>query len=127
MSRGASFALLVEADAKAARVIRDNIVALRVGPSTRLVTGKVVQALSGPPDGEPFDVVFADPPYGHGLGEQALASALAGGWLRPGALAVLEERGDVVVAPIVGFTVLERRDVGDSQVVLLKVQTRSGA
>ena len=50
----------------------------------------------------PFDLVFADPPYGQGLGEPALASALAGGWLQPGALAVLEERGDVVVAPIAG-------------------------
>jgi 16S rRNA (guanine966-N2)-methyltransferase len=69
----------------------------------------------------PFDLVFADPPYGHGLGEKALASALEGGWLRPGALAVLEERGDVVVAPTAGFAVLERRDVGDSQVVVMRV------
>ena len=41
----------------------------------------------------PFDLVFCDPPYGKGLGEKALASAAAGGWLKPGALCVLEERG----------------------------------
>ncbi len=63
LSRGAAFALLVEADARAARVIRDNIVALRAGPSARLVTGKVSQVLALPPEGGPFDVVFADPPY----------------------------------------------------------------
>ena len=41
LSRGATFVLLVEADARAARVIRDNIAALRAGDAARLVTGKV--------------------------------------------------------------------------------------
>ena len=57
-----------------------------------------------------------------GSGRRRSRSALAGGWLRPGALAVLEERGDVVVAPIEGFEVLERRDVGDSQLVFLRTR-----
>ncbi len=32
----------------------------------------------------PADLVFLDPPYGRGLGEAAIASALAGGWVAPG-------------------------------------------
>src|SRR5687768_8195808 len=51
ISRGASHALLVESDARAARSIRDNIVALRVGSAARLITGKVSQVLAAPPDG----------------------------------------------------------------------------
>ena len=70
----------------------------------------------------PFDLVFADPPYGRGLGERALSAARTGGWLRPGALAVLEERGDIDVPPIAGFTPLERREVGDSQLVFLRAE-----
>ena len=41
--------------------------------------------------GAAFDLVFLDPPYGQGLGERALTSAMAGGWVAPGALVVWEE------------------------------------
>jgi 16S rRNA (guanine966-N2)-methyltransferase len=86
LSRGATFSLLVESDARAARVIRDNIVALKVGASARLVTGKVGQVVAAPPEGGPFDVVFADPPYAvtddelakvlHGLGDRLAEDAV---------------------------------------------------
>jgi 16S rRNA (guanine966-N2)-methyltransferase len=92
LSRGAAYALLVEADGKAARAIRDNIVALRVGDAARLVTGKVAQVLAGPPDGGPFDVVFADPPYAVSDDEVAevLQALVAHGWLAPGAVVTVE-------------------------------------
>jgi 16S rRNA (guanine966-N2)-methyltransferase len=92
LSRGASFALLVESDARAARVIRDNIVALRAGPMARLVTGKVSQVLALPPDGGPFDVVFADPPYVVPDDEVAelQRALLDNGWLADDAVVVFE-------------------------------------
>lgn len=121
LSRGARHALFVEEDAAARGLIRGNIEALGLTGKTRIFRRDATR-LGEAGTIPPFDVVFADPPYGRGLGERALASALAGGWLRPGALAVLEERADVVVAPIPGFAVLERRDVGDSQVVVMRVE-----
>jgi 16S rRNA (guanine966-N2)-methyltransferase len=92
LSRGASHALLVESDAKAARVIRDNIVALRVGAAARLVTGRVGQVLAAGPDGGPYDVVFADPPYAADDAEvTAVQQALIDhGWLAPDAVVVFE-------------------------------------
>ena len=69
---------------------------------------------------EPFDLVFADPPYGKGLGEKALASAAAGGWMKPGAVCVLEERANALLELPAGFEELDRRTSGDSQVVFLK-------
>lgn len=92
LSRGATFALLVESDAKAARVIRDNIVALRAGASARLVTGKVLSVLAAEPEGGPFDVVFADPPYALGEDEvdELQRLLVANGWLAPDAVVVLE-------------------------------------
>jgi 16S rRNA (guanine966-N2)-methyltransferase len=92
LSRGASHALLVEADARAARVIRDNVATLRVGAAARVVAGKVSQVLGGPPEGGPYDVVFADPPYA--VDELEIAelqrALLANGWLAPDAVVAVE-------------------------------------
>ena len=92
LSRGASHALLVEADGRAARTIRDNIVALRVGDAARLITGKVAQVLAGPPDGGPYDVVFADPPYAVEEKEmvEVQQALIDFGWLAPDAVVVIE-------------------------------------
>ncbi|MCZ7376357.1 16S rRNA (guanine(966)-N(2))-methyltransferase RsmD [Micromonospora sp. WMMC250] len=92
LSRGARHVLLVESDPRAARVIRENVATLGVGPAARLVAGKVATALAAGPDGGPYDVVFADPPYAVPDEEiTALSAALVGGgWLAPDALVVVE-------------------------------------
>jgi len=92
LSRGAGHALLVESDARAARVIRDNIVTLRLEPAARLVTGRVAQVLESPPEGGPYDVVFADPPYALTDDEVAQVQRLlvANGWLAEDAVVVFE-------------------------------------
>ncbi|AGZ45567.1 16S rRNA (guanine(966)-N(2))-methyltransferase RsmD [Actinoplanes friuliensis] len=99
LSRGAGHALLVESDAKAARAVRDNIVTLRAGDAARLVTGKVLQVLAGPPEGGPFDVVFADPPYALGDDEiTAVQEALvSNGWLAEDAVVTFERSTRTVV------------------------------
>ena len=92
LSRGAAHALLVESDGRAARTIRDNIVALKVGSAARLVTGKVTQVLGSPPDSGPYDVVFADPPYEVDDREmtEVQRALVDNGWLAPDAVVVLE-------------------------------------
>jgi 16S rRNA (guanine(966)-N(2))-methyltransferase RsmD len=92
LSRGAEHVLLVESDPRAARVVRDNLAALRAVPAARLVTGRVAQVLAAGPDGGPYDVVFADPPYAVPDTEiTALLAALVDrGWLAPEAVVVLE-------------------------------------
>ncbi|MET7803245.1 16S rRNA (guanine(966)-N(2))-methyltransferase RsmD [Micromonospora chersina] len=92
LSRGAAHVLLVESDPRAARVIRENIAALRAAPAARLVTGKVATVLAAGPEGGAYDVVFADPPYAV-PGEELtamLAALVGGGWLAPDALVVVE-------------------------------------
>ncbi|MFI9642211.1 16S rRNA (guanine(966)-N(2))-methyltransferase RsmD [Micromonospora sp. NPDC051925] len=92
LSRGAEHVLLVESDPRAARVIRENVAALRAAPAARLVTGKVAGVLAAGPGGEPYDVVFADPPYAVPAAElTALLAALVDhAWLAPDALVVVE-------------------------------------
>ena len=93
LSRGAALAVLVEADPRAAQVIRANIAVVGL-PGARLVTDRVERMLSrGIPAGEePYDVAFADPPYAMPDDEvTAMLAALAGGgWLAPGALVIVE-------------------------------------
>jgi 16S rRNA (guanine966-N2)-methyltransferase len=92
LSRGARHALLVESEPRAARVIRGNIAALGVGAVARLITGTVNQVVCGPRDGDPYCVVFADPPYtvpdDEVTGVQR--ALVAGGWLAADAVVVIE-------------------------------------
>lgn len=90
LSRGASEALLVESDPKAAAVLRANIDAVAL-PGARSLTRPVAAVLAQPPPA-PFDVAFADPPYALPAPELAglLALALAGGWLAADAVVVVE-------------------------------------
>jgi 16S rRNA (guanine(966)-N(2))-methyltransferase RsmD len=92
VSRGAGHVLLVESDARAARVVRENIALLRAAPTARLVNGKVSTVLAGGPEGGPYDLVFADPPYAVPDREvtAVLTALVGGGWLAPDALVVVE-------------------------------------
>lgn len=62
LSRGAAHVLLVEADAAAARVVRANVKTVALpGAEVRAERAERVVAGAGP--GEPYDLVFLDPPY----------------------------------------------------------------
>jgi len=92
LSRGAAHALLVESDARAAGVIRSNAAALGLGDRARVVRQPVERAVAAGPPVEPYDLVFADPPYALAdVDLDAVLAALADrGWLAPGALVVVE-------------------------------------
>lgn len=119
LSRGAAHALFVEISVEGRGLIRRNIDALELTGRTRIFrrdAARLGEAGTVPP----FDLVFCDPPYRKGLGEQALGSAASGAWLLPGALVVLEEAAEAAIAPGPNFTVLERRQAGDTQLVFLE-------
>ena len=69
---------------------------------------------------QPFQLLFADPPYGKGLGEQALGAALDGGWLSASAVCVLEERADIELPIPAAFSLLEKRVYGDTALHFLR-------
>ncbi|AWN36506.1 16S rRNA (guanine(966)-N(2))-methyltransferase RsmD [Methylobacterium radiodurans] len=119
LSRGAAYALLVDEGTEARGVIRHNIEAFGAEGTTRLFRRDATKlGPMGP--GAPYGLVFCDPPYGRDLAPAALASAAAGGWLAPGALAVVEESGSASVALPDGFEELERRAYGETAVVLAR-------
>lgn len=121
LSRGAAFALMVEDGTEARGLIRENQMALGAAGISRIFRRDATKL--GPIGAmPPFDLVFCDPPYRKGLGEKALASAREGGWLAPGALAVLEETLDAEIALPEGFDELERRQYGETQLVMLRAR-----
>ena len=88
-SRGAAAVLLVESDARAARTIRTNITTLGLAGTCVLTTAKVATTLATPP-AEPYDVIFADPPYTAEDPEiTELLTALVP-WLAEDGIAILE-------------------------------------
>jgi 16S rRNA (guanine966-N2)-methyltransferase len=92
LSRGAAYAVFVESDPKAARVIRSNIGTLGVAKHSDVMGAKAATAVAAPPPGGPFDVVFADPPYA--VSDEELAAVLGGlaanDWLADDATVVIE-------------------------------------
>ncbi len=118
LSRGASFALFVDNGAEARALIRANVEALGVGGEARIFRRDATKLGSAHPLA-PFSLVFADPPYGKGLAEAALASAREGGWLAPGALIVVEEAKGKFATPS-GFEELERRAYDDTKLIFLR-------
>ncbi len=119
MSRGARHCTFIEEGAEARGVIRRNMETLGLNGAAKIFRRDATR-MGQPGTIEPFDLVFADPPYARGLGEKALASAASGGWIKAGALCVLEESASSAIELPEGFAELDRRQAGDSQVVFLR-------
>ena len=115
LSRGCRSALFVENSVEGRSLLWENIDALGLHGRARILR-RDATSLGSHGNVEPFHVVFADPPYGKGLGEKALASAHNGGWLVPGALVILEERVDVAPALDPVFKFVEDRQFGETRI-----------
>ncbi|MBC7137317.1 MAG: 16S rRNA (guanine(966)-N(2))-methyltransferase RsmD [Defluviimonas sp.] len=116
LSRGAARAAFVDDGAAAHALLRRNIeLAGAAGASDVWRRDATKMGLNR---GPAHDLVFLDPPYGKHLGEAALASCVAGGWLAPGAVVVWEDSAPPL--PPEGFVLLDQRRYGDTVITLLK-------
>jgi 16S rRNA (guanine966-N2)-methyltransferase len=115
LSRGAEHVLLVEAEPRAARVIRENVQALGL-PGAEVRSGKAEKVVAGPPPAQPYDLVFLDPPYAVEDDElrEILLTLRTGGWLDDDAVATVERstRGGEFRWPE-GFEGLRARRYGE--------------
>ena len=121
MSRGAVFCVFVETDDEARGAIRENADAYGLMGATRVHRRNAVEMGVRPgSDGEAFDIAFLDPPYGKGLGEQALQRLIEGNWLKPGALVIFERGSDEPEIDTPGYDRLDARDYGAARVLFLR-------
>ena len=115
LSRGAAQATFVENDAKAAAIIRGNAAKLDATDRIQLVSGSAFTL----PRSQPFDLIFADPPYSPGSGSAVVAAVTGADWLAPGGWMSVETDRKDQVDP--GELVIETvRDIGRARLTLLR-------
>jgi 16S rRNA (guanine966-N2)-methyltransferase len=115
LSRGAAQATFVESDLSAAAAIRRNAEKLGSPGRVRVIASSALSL----PKSEPFDLIFADPPYAAGSGTAVVESVAKADWLAGGGwLSIETARGDSVDP---GEWVIEAdRDVGRARITLLR-------
>ncbi len=117
-SRGAAEVVLVDSSRKAADVARRNVGTLGLGGVVRVVA-ETAERFAARAGGEPFDLVFLDPPYD--LTDSQLATVL-GSLAAPGVLAdgavVVVERSTRSPEPAwpAGLVAFARKDYGETAV-----------
>ncbi|MGW3495598.1 16S rRNA (guanine(966)-N(2))-methyltransferase RsmD [Streptomyces sp. NPDC001020] len=115
LSRGAGHTLLVEADARAVRTVRENVRALGL-PGAEVRAGKAEQIAQTQAPAQPYDIVFLDPPYAVSDDDlrEILLTLRTGGWLAADALVTVERstRGGEFRWPD-GFEAVRTRRYGE--------------
>ncbi|MFN3614550.1 MAG: 16S rRNA (guanine(966)-N(2))-methyltransferase RsmD [Rubrimonas sp.] len=118
LSRGATHCLFVDDHGPSRALIRENVERLGLIGEARIYRRDATRM--GPRHGAAYDMAFLDPPYRSGLGPRALAGLIAGGWLAPDALAVLEVHADEPVEGLEAWTVEDDRVHGETRVMVLR-------
>ncbi len=113
LSRGAAFAFFVEQDRRALEAIRANVAALDVEDRSQLLA---CSALALPP-ADPFDLIFADPPYAAQSGSAVVSELIRASW--PGGWVAIETARGERVEPL-AFELQAERDVGRARLTLLR-------
>lgn len=126
LSRGAAEVHWVESDRAAARIAAANIASIAGEDAVRsLFAGDVRRWIAGTRSREPFDIVFADPPYAEGR-ETALAELAAElasqGLVSANAVFVAEVPVDASLADSPGWVVVRDRVYGKSRIIIRQRQ-----
>lgn len=116
LSRGADCVTFVDDGRKAQSLITENIGKCRAEDRCDLMRMDATRLPVNP--SEPYDLIFLDPPYAKGLGEVAIAAAIAGHWLTQRALVVWEDSAEIT--PPDALTLLDTRKYGDTKINFLE-------
>lgn len=122
LSRGAAHATFVENDPRALAAIRANLLALQADGRAEV---NPVSATKLAPT-QPFDLIFADPPYGARSGTLVVEAVRSANWLAPGGwLAIETEAREPVDAG--GWIVETERRVGRARLTLIRAWESSAS
>ncbi len=113
LSRGAEFCCFI--DHKTARLINQNAADLAIN-SQCMILPQPIEKIGSCKD-EAFDIIFADPPYGKGLGEAAFQHSLDGGWANEDTIFILEESVRSTITPLPALQETDRRQYSDTQFI----------
>ena len=124
LSRGAASVVFVEKANAALAALKRNVDALAITEATQIVRGDATTLRSLETD-KPFDLVFADPPYGKGLGERSAINLANGNYLKSEALFVLEESSDAIPEKLQYYERIDMRKYGNSSIGLFRFLGRN--
>ena len=127
LSRGAQEAVLVDASARSAATIRENLHRLGLSARAQLWVAPVARTLrSLAKRGARFDIIFLDPPYDKGLVASSLKLIAQGNLLTELGTVVAEHSAREEMKPRYDTLVLnDQRHYGDTRLSFLKRDTRS--
>jgi 16S rRNA (guanine966-N2)-methyltransferase len=121
LSRGAAHATFLDNDAAAIMAIGENLRKLDETGAAKVLRA---DAMRPPPLRDPgreaCDLLFLDPPYRSGNASPALTALAEAGWMRPGAVAVVEVASTEDLMPPPGFEAIDERRYGAAKIVILR-------
>ena len=119
LSRGAGVAVFVDSHQESVALIRKNLSLFDIETLGRIVVRDAVTALEVlEKEGEQFDLVFLDPPYGHGLAEKVLNKLADSSLLHAGSVVVAEVSSREDMPDAFGRLLqFDRRVYGDTALV----------
>ena len=115
LSRGAAHATFLQADPKAQATIRAKAGGLGVSDRVRILGGSALAL----PRSEPFDLIFADPPYAPGSGSAVVKALAEADWLAPGGWLSIETARRESVEPG-DYSIETEREMGRARITLLR-------
>ena len=115
LSRGASHATFVENVRPAQDAIKANVARLGVSDRVQVLSGSALAL----PRSEPFDLIFADPPYAQGSGSAIVTAVSKADWLATGGwMSVETDRRDPVEPG--DYEIDTEREIGRARITLLR-------
>lgn len=117
LSRGAAHATFVDNHTASIALVRQNLAYLGIKNEAAVLKADATRL---PPAADPYDLLFLDPPYGRDLVPATIACLEAGGWLRPGALVVVESSAADRPELPASLAMEKERTVGDTRLVIAR-------
>jgi 16S rRNA (guanine966-N2)-methyltransferase len=113
LSRGASYVECVESHKTSLRIIRENLTKLQIAKEIRVVGEDVFKYLKAY-KGEPFQLVFIDPPFTEKWAHKCMQAMQTSKAAMVGTLVIIEASRHEQIDDVYGeFQLLDRREFGD--------------
>jgi 16S rRNA (guanine966-N2)-methyltransferase len=117
LSRGAAHVTFLENDTAALALLQENVKKSRAEDQVRIARA---DALRPQRASSAVELVLMDPPYGHALAEQTIASLEGTGWISSGTFVVVEtDARDAFESPA-GFESVDQRKYGRTALRFLR-------
>lgn len=123
LSRGAAHATFIEQDPAALKALEATLAKFDATDRANVVRA---DGTAPPPAPTPCDLAFLDPPFGKNLGGPTLAALIRRGWLRSGALVVVELDSDDSDPEMPGYELIDSRTYGRIRFLFLTAAQSAG-